>query len=108
MSKTVSELTPKNFGYPWGSIFRNCETETIAANVMVILGRTGNTFRDLSWDEYMVERKKDSGFSEIERGYFEKVKPYCMSPEMAMSFSPTWMNEARKEMGLPELKRDDG
>ncbi len=108
MSKSISSLKPQTFTeYPWNSKFANCETETIACNVMVILKRTGNKFRDISWEEYVVERMKDKNFSEMERGYFDKVKPYCMSPEMAMTFSPTWMNVARKAVGLRELKDRD-
>ena len=68
------EFTPEIFsGKPWASIFNNSESETIAANIMAILKRTGNTFRELSWDEYKLERLKDGSFTEREKEYFEKV-----------------------------------
>ena len=86
------EKTPEDFceAHPWSSVFQNSESETIAANVMVILKRTGNTFRDLSWEEYKEERLKDENFSEIEKPYFERVMPYFKSADTAALFSPDW------------------
>jgi hypothetical protein len=59
-------------------------------NIMVILKRTGNTFRPLSWLEYKAERTKDGNFYEIEKGYFDKVIPYFETPEKAKTFSKSW------------------
>ena len=60
--------TPSDFKvFPWSSVSKNSETETIAQNIMIILSRTGNEFRELSWDEYKEERLKDGGFSDRER-----------------------------------------
>lgn len=53
-------MKPSNFKtYPWNSVLRNNESETIARNVMVILSRTGDTFRPLAYDEYKTERLKE-------------------------------------------------
>ena len=83
--------TPKTFcHFPTNSVARKYEAETIALNIMVILKRTGNGFRLLSWNEYKKERKKDGGFSEMERGYFDDVVQYCISAEAAISFSRSW------------------
>lgn len=72
------------------SVFFKSEYETIACNIMVILKRTGNTFRPLSWAEYRKERKKDTGFGENEKGYFDDVIGYCKDAETAALFSPVW------------------
>ena len=53
-------MKPSDFlEYPWNSVTKNSEYETIALNIMVILKRTGDEFRELSFDEYKTERLKD-------------------------------------------------
>lgn len=82
---------PKDFLIkPWGSVLQNSESETIAGNIMMILSRTGNTWRELTWEEYKIEREKDGEFSEREKIYFDKVIIYCKSPEDAGKFSKDW------------------
>jgi hypothetical protein len=86
--------------WPWSSIFRNSEHEQVATNIMVILKRTGNKWRELSWDEYLAERQKDGGGNtgnySTSHGYlseqtcFSSVQPYTVSPEKAAEFSGTW------------------
>ncbi len=93
MKTKPSDFTNK----PFASVFRKSESETIARNIMVILSRTGNEFRELSWDEYKKERLKDGEFSESEKGYFEKVLPYCVSAEMAARFSDSWTNKTESD-----------
>lgn len=78
--------------YPYSSVFRSSEHETVAMNIMVILKRTGDTFRDLSWEEYKAERLKDKDFYEFEKEYFEKVVTYCQSAEKAKTFCKNWEN----------------
>lgn len=75
---------------PWDSITQNSESETIALNIMKILGRTGDEFRPLSWEEYKEERLKDGSFTESEKRYFDKVKDYCLSNETAKLFCNLW------------------
>lgn len=83
--------TPSDFKvFPWSSVSKNSETETIAQNIMIILSRTGNEFRELSWDEYKEERLKDGGFSDRERAYFDKSIGFCKSEDTAVLFSPKW------------------
>lgn len=85
------KTSPADFvKHPFDSVFQNNETETVARNVMVILSRTGNTFRALTWEEYVLERKKDGNFSSKEKTYFDKVLPYCVSPQTAALFSEAW------------------
>jgi hypothetical protein len=86
--KQPSDFTTK----PWSSVFRKCEAETIAANIMVILKRTGNQWRELPYAEYEFERRKDGGFTDSEMAYFDQVRPYTVSAEKAAMFSPTWKN----------------
>ena len=90
-------MKPSNFTMqPWSSVFGKSESETIARNIMVILKRTGDQWRELPWDEYKEERLKDGGFVEWkERPEFDRVQPYTVSPETAALFSPDW--KAAKE-----------
>lgn len=84
-------MKPSNYrSHPWGSVLQNSQSETIASNIMAILSRTGNEWRPLSWEEYKTEREKDGRFSLTERGYFEKVAPYCKSADTADLFAPGW------------------
>ena len=59
---------------------------------MKILNRTGNTWRELTWEEYKKERLKDfySGFSAREQFYFDNVIGFCKSPDTAVLFSNVW------------------
>ena len=85
------QKNPSNFtSHPWSSVLGNNESESIARNIMIILKRTGNVFRELTWDEYKQERLKDGGFYESERGYFDAVIDYCKSSESAVLFCRTW------------------
>lgn len=84
-------MQPESFlNHPWNSIVKNSESETIACNIMAILYRTGNTFRELTWDEYKEERLKDGNFTESEKSYFDKVISYCKSADTAKLFSKSW------------------
>ncbi len=84
-------LQPSDFmADPFNSILRKSEAETIARNIMVILNRTGNTWRRLTWEEYEVERKKDGSFTMSEKTYFEQVIDYCVSAQKALEFCSTW------------------
>lgn len=75
---------------PWSSVLGKSECETIAANIMVILKRTGNNWRKLSYEEYKEERLKDGNFSNKESTFFEMVVGYTESETTARLFSPTW------------------
>ena len=84
-------MKPSNFTkYPWNSITQKSECETIAKNIMLILKRTGDKFRPLTFDEYKSERLKDGNFTESEKQYFDKVIDYCKSPDTAKLFSKEW------------------
>lgn len=85
-------MKPSDFSkkHPYDSIFKECKHEVIARNVMKILQRTGNEFRELSWEEYKEERLKDKDFSEIEKSYFDKIVCHCSTEEAAKNFSPNW------------------
>lgn len=84
-------MKPSNFtSYPMASVLRKSECETIAQNIMLILKRTGDVFRELTWDEYKSERLKDSGFSDAEKFYFDKVIGYCKTSDSAVLFCDGW------------------
>lgn len=89
MSKKPSDFTE----HPWNSVKQSSEHETIARNIMLILERTGNKFRKLPWEEYKGERLKDGNFTQIEKGLFEEVKDFCISPDTAKLFSPKWSSD---------------
>jgi len=86
-------MTPKYFAskQPMGSIFSKYEYELVARNIMTILSRTGNEWRELSLDEYKKERVKDGNFPESEYSYFKKVLPYTLHPDFAQEFSKRWI-----------------
>lgn len=81
--------------FPLGSVSQNCETETVARNIMIVLARTGDMFRPLAWDEYKRERLKDvdSGSVDMEREPFKTAVEYCKSPITAARFADAWMIE---------------
>ena len=84
-------MKPSNFTrIPMNSVLGKYEPELIAANIMVILKRTGDQWRDLSWDVYKTERLKDGNFSNGEKFYFDQVIPYCQSADMALAFCKDW------------------
>jgi len=86
-------MTPSDFNtHPADSILQKSEPETIALNIMIILSRTGNTFRMLSKDEYIIERNKDGGFSEKELPFFDAVVEHTSSLDKAKDFSNYWGN----------------
>lgn len=78
---------------PMGCVFKKAEAETIALNIIRILSRRGNTWRELGFEEYCTIRK-GHGASEqdmvLEKPYFDKVLPYTVSEEKARTFSPCW------------------
>jgi hypothetical protein len=91
--------------YPWSSVMQNSECETVAKNIMLILKRTGDTFREISEEEYRTERLKDyaknpqSGslsYREIET--FDRVKNVAKSPALAARFCKDW-SEALDKAG---------
>jgi hypothetical protein len=84
-------MNPSNFTKTaYDSVLKNSESETVARNIMVILSRTGDKFRLLSWDEYKTERTKDGNFTESEKQYFDRVVGFCVSAESAKAFCPNW------------------
>ena len=88
-------MNPSDFlKHPYESVFENMECEIVARNIMVILSRTGNTWRTLSLEEYTAERSKDvglfNGVSDKELALFAKVQPYCVSSQTAYLFSKNW------------------
>lgn len=98
---------PSNFTcWPWSCVFMNADHEQIAVNIMTILKRTGDKWRELSWDEYLAERQKDGGGNTSnyssshgflsEQTCFDAVQPYTVSPEKAVEFSETWAEIVNK------------
>ncbi len=71
--------------YLWSSIFKKCECEIVARNIIVILSRTGDVWRELSWDEYKKERLNDSNFTNLEKRFFVQVISYCVNDRTAVS-----------------------
>lgn len=79
--------------FPFGSIAQNTETEIIAMNIAKILSGRGDTFRLLTWEEYVEWRKADGATDydcQIEHRYFEVAAPYLETAEEAAKFSDMW------------------
>lgn len=82
---------------PWNSSFGKMEPEMVAENIMLILKRTGDTFRKLTWEEYKAERVKDLKDGDMpesvdcERKYFDQVSMCCVTVETTANFSHRWM-----------------
>lgn len=85
-------MNPSNFkAYPWSSVFKKAEAEVIAQNIIKILARTGDQWRELPWEEYEAERLKDGKFAGwAEKPYFDKVILYTRSAEDAAEFCAGW------------------
>ncbi len=84
-------MKPSDFNaFPSNSVIGSYEYEEVARNIMLILARTGDTFRYLEWDEYRLERQNDGHFTENEQIYFDRIVGYCLSHETAVLFSPVW------------------
>lgn len=84
-------MSPNNFKVqPMNSVMHKSEAETVARNIMVILSRTGNTWRLLPWNEYKAERRNDNNFTMSEQSYFNNVIDYTSSEQAARLFSPVW------------------
>lgn len=94
-------MKPADFKtHPWSSITGKSEAETVARNIMIILARNGNEWRELPWDEYELERMKDHATARdmnLEIPYFSQVLPFTMSEAAAREFSPTWKRVGQNE-----------
>lgn len=89
-------ITPSQFlDFPFNSIHQKSEFETVARNIMVILFRTGNVFRELSFEEYKEERMKDGSWTDseinLEKVYFHRLSYLCEGDNKKIcTFSPAW------------------
>ena len=90
----IEKKYPSDFlQHPFNSILKDLKYERAARNVMVILARTSDAWRDLSWEEYVKEHQKDVDELSLilaEKGYFDIVTPFCKTAELAKKFCPTW------------------
>lgn len=92
----ISDIKPSHFcDLPFSSVLQKNESETIAVNIMKIRRRLGGKW-NLTWEEYKTERLKDSGFSEIEKPYFDEVYPMIADAFAAIAFSPSWARAIRQ------------
>ena len=109
----MAKLLPSNFlKFPLASIMGKAEHERVALNIMIILNKNGNTWRKLSWKEYVKSRTDDEvkKLDEIgedfpnrslyirhnidsEKSYFKSVVEHCSSANKALKFSENWLIE---------------
>lgn len=82
--------------FPWSSVRQDANDEQIALNIMVILSRTGDQWRALTWDEYRAEREKDGNFSAAEKPHFDAVVDFTVSPATAALFCLAWRQIAKE------------
>lgn len=94
-------MKPSDFKIqPWSSRAGKSEAETVARNIMNILARTGDEWRELPWDEYRIARFDDSASTRdmiLEEPYFNEVVRFTMSEAAAREFSPTWKRVGQNE-----------
>ncbi len=88
----MAQVPSNFFKQPYDSRLQSFKAETVARNIMVILARTGDVWRPLTWDEYMEHRLRDGSFTTSEKAIFDKVAPYCVSAERALQFCPSWLS----------------
>lgn len=81
--------------FPWSSVIGDANSETIAVNIMKILSRTGDEWRELTWEEYRAEREMDGNFSSAEKPYFDEVIDYTISPQTAALLCQDWRKIAK-------------
>ncbi len=72
------------------SVAKNNEQEVVARNIMVILSRAGDEFREMTWQEYKDWRVKEGRFTESEHSYFDRAVKFCRTAETAACFSQVW------------------
>jgi len=90
---------------PSPSILHNLQSEIIAKNVMFILSKGKNIFRDLTWEEYKVEcSKRGDIIMESAFPHFQNVIKYCKSPITVVLFSSVWMDVYQKELKKQKQK----
>lgn len=79
-----------------GSKANKLEIELIVANIMKILARTGDVFRELTLKEYIKERNKDDHkYNSVEERWFEEAKEWCKSVDTLELFSKNWNCQLR-------------
>lgn len=74
---------------PFNSVTQKREAEIVFKNILKILDRTGNEWRQLPWSEYRQSRQDDGNFSYNEMMYFRQVADYA-HPERIWLFSPAY------------------
>ena len=90
--ETHREIKPCHFtgGEGWygriGSIFHKGEFERAAFDLMKILEKNGNEWRELSMEEIVDYYDCDN----IDEKLYKRIIPYTVSPEKASEFSPGW------------------
>ena len=94
----MSEIKPSHLKAikPWDSVVQKSEYETVCRNILVILSRTGDTWRALGFDEYKKERLEDGHFSHQEEDAFNEVKQYTLNAFAAARFCNVWCEECQK------------
>ncbi len=93
----TTELPPSAFKdtRPMGSVYQNNESEIVARNIVTILAREGDTWRQLDEETYVKHREKDGEWSEGERFLFKQIKGDITSFLDAVTLSPRWAQIAK-------------
>jgi hypothetical protein len=94
---------------PMNSVMQKSEAETVMRNIIIILARTGNTWHELSFDEYQKEREKCGNFSRAEKPYFDQVIDYAHPDRIglfASAYRKIWKDE-RVEKGVTNLENNN-
>ncbi len=105
---TLKDVRPWSSPLPFGRM----EYEVVAQNIMKILAENGDTFRELTWEEYEEVRLRHEnslgdhgkpGFVGFEKPYFEKVKFLALGDRDKLRyFSPDWEEVVVNSWSLPK------
>lgn len=69
---------------PWDSVFQKSEYETTASCIMKLLANTGDTWRELTYEEYVKAQPNAN-----EKRFKEVIK-YFKSADTVRLFSKSW------------------
>ncbi|MFS1427789.1 hypothetical protein LMH73_011690 [Vibrio splendidus] len=80
-------------GYPFASVTKTSECETVARNIMTMMQRNGDEFQLITPEIYRAERLKNGATDKAvdrELPFYNRVIDYMVSPESVEKFCPSW------------------
>ncbi len=91
--KSQKDLLPSDFMsvYPWDSVTQKSENESLACSIMATKNFKGNTWDDVSYEDYLEYRLSiGAQRGNARQDEFDKVNKYCKNISTAALFSKSW------------------